>query len=352
MIQAHLRISYESTLSFTKELGFLLRSGVSLYRALQIIRQQGKDILLNSLLDDFLQEIAEGSSFSACIAKYPKVFSRFYKQMIVVGESRGELESALERIEQYLEKQKEMREKIVNALTYPAILLVLGLLVLAGMLIFVFPRFAEIFVSAGVALPLPTRVLIGLQKFLARFFPYILILLAAMVCGYFMLLRRKKFRFFIHAQYLRCPVLGNLVLAVELARFTRTLGTLYASGVQLLEALALSKAVLGNAALRQEMDRVIISVRDGKGMSRLLAKSVLFPPLLTQMLAVGEESGSLDKVLMNCAEYYTQETEYLLKRYLALLEPAALVLIAAFVMLIAASIMLPLFRMSSTLRVI
>ena len=143
-----------------------------------------------------------------------------------------------------------------------------------------------------------------------------------------------------------------MVRAVEISRFTRTLGTLYASGVQLLDALFLSKAVLGNEILRQEINKIIVSVRDGKGMARPLAKSAWFPPLLTQMLAVGEESGSLDKVLADCAEYYTQETEYLLKRYLALIEPAALMLIALFVMLIAASIMLPLFRMSSTLRMV
>ena len=350
MIAAHLRLSYESILSFTKELGFLLRSGVPLHRALQIIRRQGKDIVLNGILDNFLQEIAEGSSFSACIARYPKVFSHFYRQMIIVGEGRGELESALERIEQYLEKQKEMREKVVNALTYPVILLTLGLLVLIGMLIFVFPRFAEIFIAAGVDLPLPTRVLIVLQKFIVRFFPYILFLMALAVGVYTTLMRRLKFRVFIHSQWLAYPVLGSLILAIELSRFTRTLGTLYTSGVPLLEALDLGKAVLSNAALRREIDKAIVSVRDGKGMSRPLAKSEFFPPLLTQMLAVGEESGALDKVLADCAEYYTQETEYLLKRYLALIEPAALMLIAFFVMLIAASIMLPLFRMSSTLR--
>lgn len=345
-----LRLSYESLFSLTKELSFLLRSGVPLYHALQIIQQQAKDRSLKLLLTDCIGEIAEGSSFSACLAKHPKIFSGFYRQMIVVGENQGELESSLKRIELALEKQKELREKITSALTYPAVLLSLGLLIALGMLLFVFPRFAEIFLNAGLNLPLPTRIIMTLYNFLARFYVHILLGGFGLSIFYAFLLKKNRTRLYLHSKRLHYPLLGDLILAVSLAGFTRTLGTLCAAGVQLLDALALSKAVLSNYALRQEIEKITSSVRDGYGIAKPLSSSAFFPPLFNQMLAIGEESGALDKVLLSCAEYYEQETEFLFKRYLVLLEPLALLLIAGFVMLIAAAVMLPLFRMSSTLQ--
>ncbi|MDR2430939.1 MAG: type II secretion system F family protein [Candidatus Margulisbacteria bacterium] len=347
---SNLKLDYEKLFTLTKELGFLLRSGVTLYSALQIIRGQNRSRELNIVLDDFLLKIAEGSAFSACLAVYPKIFSPFYRQLIVVGESKGELESALKRIELYLAGQKRLRETVINAVTYPAILTVLGLLILSGMLLFVFPRFAEIFLEAGIPLPLPTRSLIFGYKFAVNFYPHIFAVLAGGAAVYTALLSRPGFRLRVHALRLGYPLLGRLLLTAGLAGFTGTLGALYASGVPLLDALYLSQGALANAALRRELDSVIVSARDGKGMAQPLSRSRIFPPLLAQMAAVGEESGALDKVLSDCAEYYEQETEFLLKRYLSLLEPAALLIIAVFVMLIAAAVMLPLFRMSAVLR--
>jgi len=350
MNAAGLRLSYESLFSLTKELGFLLRSGVPLYRALQIIRQQTKDQALNLLLTDCIGAIAEGSSFSACLAKYPKVFSAFYRQMIMVGENQGGLESALKRIELYLETQKDLREKITGALTYPAILLSMGLLIALGMLFFVFPRFAEIFLNSGMRLPLPTRIIMGLYHFFTNFYVYILLAVLGLGCFYGIMLIKKNTRLYLHIRRLQYPVLGTLFLTTALARFARTLGTLSAAGVQLLEALNLSKTVLNNFVLQEEVEKVIVSVRDGRGMAKPFSRSAFFPPLFNQMVAVGEESGALDKVLLDCAVYYEQETEFLLKRYLVLLEPIALILVAGFVMLIAAAVMLPLFKMSAALR--
>jgi type II secretory pathway component PulF len=271
--------------------------------------------------------------------------------MIIVGESRGELPEALKRIVSFFEKSKEFKEKLIGALTYPLILIITGFLVSLVLLLGVMPRFVTIFATAQIALPLPTRILLGVQHFLVTHGIALGILTVAAICVAVVGWSNPQGRRIYDSLALRIPLLGHLFLVIFVVRFCRTLGTLYNSGVQLMPALELSISSVGNSTMQDELVKTIYSVRDGKGIAGPLAKSKLIPPMVSNMIAVGEETGDLERVLLDISDYYEQEVEFVLRRIMSVLEPLALVCISFFVMFIAASVMLPLFRMSSTLHV-
>jgi type II secretory pathway component PulF len=342
------RMDQDKILSFTKQLYFLLSSGVPLFRGVQIIGAQSPDI--RDILKNMSNNLSEGKSFTECISQYPD-FSPFYVNMVAVGESRGALEEALKRIYAYLESRKQLREKIIQALTYPIILAISGLVILTMMILFVLPRFAEIFETANIPLPLPTRILLGVHRVLVTQYGWVILGLVLIVVGLIFIRRQTRTREYFDQAILKIPAVGNLLMAISVARLCRTLGILYNSGVQLLPALELSSVALTNKYLQARMQTVVKRVRDGQGISRPLLDLKEFPPMMTQMIAVGEESGSLEKVLLDIAEFYEQEVEFSIKRLMSLLEPLALMIISLFVTLIASSVMLPLFRMSSVMRV-
>jgi type II secretory pathway component PulF len=346
------RIDQEKILSFTKQLYFLLGAGVPLYRAVHIIELQTTDRLLLAALQNISANLSEGKSLAECIALYPNDFSPFYASMITVGESRGELEESLKRTYEYLESRKALREKLIQALTYPAILLTSGIFVLIMMVLFVLPRFSAIFSSTNIPLPLPTKILLGVHAFITAQYLWIILGIIFLTGVVIALFRMPATRLQLDRFLLRFPVVGNLLMAVAVARLCRTLGILYNSGVQLLPALELSSVALTNHYLKHQMDSVIDSVRDGKGIARPMLDLNVFPPLMSQMIAVGEETGALEKVLLDLAFYYEQETDFTMKRIMVLIEPLALIIISIFVAVIAAAVMLPLFRMSSIIRAV
>lgn len=344
------KLGNEKVITFTKELYFLLGSGMTLYRAIQIIHSQTIDPKLKAILHSFAENLSEGKSFKECVLQYPENFSGFYCNMVAVGESRGELEEAMKRIYLYLESVKELREKIINAITYPCILVVVGFFVLLAIVIFVLPKFAEIFSNASIVLPLPTRLLLGFHNLIITKYYYIIGFIGALLGLFYYSIKNSTARYYLDKMLLEFPVSGEVFLTLYIARFCRTFGTLYSSGVQLLPALELSKSSLTNRVLENEVDKMIISVHDGKGIGNPLANSKVFPKMASQMIVVGEETGALEKILMNLADYYDQETGYKIKRYMGLVEPLALIIISCFVMLISSAVMLPLFRMSSAIR--
>ena len=343
-------IVQDPILTITKQLYALLNAGVPLYRSVQILRQQAMDIGSQRMLDAVLHDLAEGMSFSSSLQKYPHHFSQFYINMIVVGEGRGELPSALQRIVIFFEKSREFRGKLINALTYPLILLCVGLGVSLTMLFGVLPRFVAIFSAAQVTLPLPTRILLGIQSVCLAYGWYILIGITLAIFGAIALWVNPRGRRSYDRFLLALPIAGHIATVIYVVRFCRTLGTLYNSGMQLLPALEISVASVGNAVFQDELAKTINSVRDGKGIAPPLSKSKRIPPMVFNMIAVGEETGDLERVLLDIAEYYDHELDYLLRHLMAFVEPLALVLISGLVMFIASSVMMPLFSMGSTLR--
>jgi type IV pilus assembly protein PilC len=345
------RVKIETLIIFVRQIGTLLRAGISLFKALEIVINQTEDQRLKKVLEIVKSDLAEGSSLAKSMAAFPGVFSNFFINMVAVGENRGQLEDSFERILVFEEKTREIRLKVVSALTYPIILLVSGITVLIALITLVLPRFVTIFEQSNIELPFITQKLLELSKFVQNEYVLILGVIFSFVAGailYFQTSQEgKKSRDYLK---FKMPIIGTVIHFAALSRFARTLGVLYASGVPLIRALELGKDSVNNLVMAEEIDKVILSVRDGKGIAQPLSRSKIFPPILVNMIGIGEESGSLEDMALKTADFYDQETEYKVKNQMALLEPIALIFIAIIVAIIAASIMLPMLKMASSVR--
>ncbi len=339
-----------TVINFTRQLQALLSSGIPLYKALQIIDSQATNLKYKRVLKSIMADLAEGEALSDSLTKFPESFSPFYLNMISIGENNGELETALGRVKQYLDILRENKQKISNALTYPTILLTSSALVVLLLMLFVLPKFIDIFTSAEIQLPLPTKIIFNIHLFFKSFGLPFLLTIAALIGFYLIFRKRKWFIKTADSFKLRLPLFGEISKNIYIARFCRSFGTLHSSGVNLLNSLELSMPALHNFLLLKDLQTVIKSLRGGQGLAEPFTKAKNFPPLMAQMIAVGEESGELDKLLLDIAVYYEQEADAQIKKYLSLIEPFSLMIISSLVAFIAAAIMLPLFKMATALR--
>lgn len=337
-------------INFTRQLQALLSSGIPLYKSLHIIKSQTSNFKCKKVLKNILADLAEGEALSDSLAKFPESFSPFYLNMISIGENNGELDVALGRVKQYLDILRENKQKISNALTYPSILFASSLIVVLLLMLFVLPRFIDIFTNAEIQLPLPTKIIFNIHIFFKSYSWHLLIVMLLLV-GFYLFARKKQW--FIETSdrlRLNLPIAGEISKNIYIARFCRSFGTLHSSGVTLLNSLELSMPALHNYLLLNDLQTVLKSLRRGEGLAEPFTKAKNFPPLMAQMIAVGEESGELDKLLLDIAVYYEQEADTQIKKYLSLIEPFSLMIISGMVAFIAAAIMLPLFKMATALR--
>jgi len=312
--------------------------------------EQTEDQRLRKICKHIRDDIGEGATLSAALKNHPAVFSEFLVSMVSIGESRGELDYSLLQVVDFLEKSREIKNKIVAAMIYPVVLIFAGISIMISMVTFVLPKFMTIFISYDVKLPLPTQILIQVSNFITNYYGVMLLTIVSLVVSVWTINKTTLGRLVFDLIRLRMPITGALTHNVALSRFVRTLGILHRGGVPLLKTLEFSRDAMANKYMGRAVDKVILSVRDGKGIAAPLGESKLFPPLLVQMLGIGEESGALDVLALEVADFYDQETEYKIKRQMALMEPIALVIIAGIVVFIAASFLLPMFRMATSLR--
>ena len=311
---------------FTKQLSTLLSAGLPLDRSLALLMQLTADgSHLQNIVGQILDKVRGGAHLSDALEEQKGVFSRFYINMIRAGEAGGSLESVLERLSAYLERSKELRGTITTALIYPAILVTMAVLSLLVLLTFVVPQFQEMFESAGKELPLSTQIVVGISEFLQRYW-WVLLL----AVGLFSLYMRHQLsepdhRYVWDQRFLKTPLIGDLVCKVEVANFSRTLGTLLANGVSLLAALSIVKETLSNRILAEKIQKAADSLREGGEMSTPLVDSGLFPKLAMQMIQLGEETGSLQEMLDRIAVTYDREIKITVERLLTMLEPVLIV---------------------------
>jgi type II secretion system protein F len=335
---------------FTRQLGDLLKAGVPLNRALRTLAEQTSNQELSGVVSEIEKAVSSGSSLHEALGRFPRLFPPLYASMVRAGEAGGFLEDALRRLASFLEKDQELRSRIASALAYPALLIVIGTFAVGFLMVFFIPRFSEIFKKLGDDLPVPTQIVMAASSFLRDGWPFLLGGLAvAMV-----LLRRaaetRRGRRVLDRLRLRLPLFGEVVRKSAVARFARTLGTLLKSGVPILEALSISKEALGNAVLRDDVDEAAAGVRQGRSLAEILRRTRSFPPMVTDMIAVGEESGNLDEVLLQVADSYDAQVDRAVRVFVALFEPALLVLMAALVGFVVISMLLPVFSLSSMIR--
>ena len=309
----------------TRELATLLRAGLPLDRSMEILIRLSEKKGASELLTEIRNEVRGGSSLSKALDKHRDVFSRFYINMVKAGEAGGSLGNVLLRLADYMERAAELKESVVSALIYPAILFVVAVSSVLILVIFVVPQFKQIFDQSGKALPFATEIVLTTGIFLRHNWP---IMIAAVMLAIWLLgrsLTNPVSRARWDAKFLRWPVMGNLIGKVEMARFSRSLGTLLQNGVPLLAGLAILKDTLGNAVFRDAVDVVSRDLKEGRGMAKPMMEANVFPKLAVQMIGVGEETGKLDEMLVQVAEVYDREVAAALKRALALIEPVMIV---------------------------
>ena len=340
------RISAAALALLTRQLATLLRAGMPLDEALRALGAQTAARRLQAVLADVRARITEGASLDEAMSVYPGVFPEFYRSMVAAGEAGGGLEEALERLADYTETRRALRQSLSTALIYPAILTLVSLLVVAVLLIYVVPEIVRVFQQTGQSLPWLTTALIASSQAL-REFGWLLCLGAALalLLGRF-LLGRTVIRARVDRMLLDMPFLGRITRMLHAARLTRSLAILTKSGVPLLEALEISGRMVINIPLRAAVDDAAVRVREGGRLHKALDDCGWFPPLLVQMLASGEESGELDDMLARAASYEENELQTVLTAAAALFEPLIILVMGAVVLVIVLAILLPIFEMN------
>lgn len=341
------RVSSRDMLMFTQQLNSLLRSGMSLSQALGSLRRRSQKQGFSQILTGLNNDIVQGQSLSEALAKYPKIFSKFYVNLVKAGEASGTLDDVLVRLVKHYEQVGEVREKVVSALIYPLIIVGVG----AGTIVFfmsvMVPRFAQMFKEMGRTMPLPTRILIGVSDAFTSYWWAGALIIVAAVLLYLQRVRTPEGRLMIDGWKLRMPVFGRIMRAGAFSQFARTLATLLENGVPVLTALQIVEDTMTNRVIASEIREARTRVTDGTSISTPLAQGKIFPPLLIDMLAVGEESGEVAPALKNIADTYEQELSYTLKVFTTLLEPAIILIMAVVVGAIVVSVLMAVFDITS-----
>ena len=328
---------------YLRQFATLLKAGVSVVESTNILARQTDSKALRKALLDIEAELREGNQLSQSSAKHDKVFSSMYINMIKAGEAGGNMDETLERLADHYEKQHNTRQKVIAALTYPAVIGLIAIAVVIFLLVSVVPTFVGMFADFGGELPGITKFVLGASEFMQGFWWLVLLFFMAIAISIGMAKRNKKSKYYLDYAMLRMPIFGKLMQKAVLARMTRTLSSLFTSSVPILQALSIVENVVENEVI----SRVVRESRDalevGQSMTGPMKRHWAFPPLVTQMISIGEETGSLDGMLGKVAEFYEKEVETSTDQLKSLIEPIMIVILAGLVGTIVTSIMIPMF---------
>jgi len=341
------KVKPKDVIVFSRQLATLLRSGISLLPALEILQEQvATSRAFARILGTVTNDIRSGSSFSQAISKHPRAFNEIYCRTITVGEETGSLESVLHQMADFLEKQSAMAQKIGKALTYPALVLGAGVVVVIILITVVMPQLLDMFMSMSVELPLPTRILIGLTNIFADYTLYLVIAAAVLVAVALWLVKQPTGRRILDRLRLTMPVLGPPALMSELGRFARTLSVMVSAGLKLQEIMEIAPQATNNRVFRSALSHVHERLILGEGLSEPMSHIKLFPPLLVQMVAVGEESNTLDFTMGVVADFYETAAEERTSAMVGMIGPVSTIGIALLVGFIALAVILPMYTLT------
>ena len=341
------RVKLSDLANTTRQLATLLSSGLPLMDALSVLVEQEETEALKGALSSVRDSVREGASLADALKSNPKAFSQLYINMVSAGESSGTLEVTLDRLADFLDEQVRFRGRISAALAYPAFMTVIGIGMLFFIFSFVMPRVVGMFEDMKQQLPLITLLLLGIVRFLSTFWWALILAVAGGVYYFRRYARTQAGRENIDARLLRMPVFGTLIRMIAVSRFTRTLGTLLQSGVPTLTALDIVKSVIGNTVLANAIQQARENVREGEPIADPLRRSGLFPPVVVQMVAVGEKSGELEKMLLKISDSFDRTVETRLTGLMALMEPVIILVMGLIIGFVVIAIMLPMLQMSS-----
>lgn len=347
------KVKNDDLVMFTRQLSAMVSAGVPILRALNSQRDHTQSKVLKDILEGIIKDVESGTQLADAFAKYPNTFSDVYTNMVRAGEAAGILDEILKRLATQQEKNASMRKKIKGAMTYPMVLMGITVLAFFGLMIFVIPQIGKIVKDLGgedAELPAITQIMLSISDFLIS---YGIFILPVFIAGIIFLVRWLKTppgKAVLHRIILKIPVLNTIITKVAVARFARTFSALIGAGVAVLEALAVTGRAIGNVVYEQALAEAAEEVKNGKNLSAIVEASPLFPSIVSQMLAVGEETGQTDTVLIKVADFYEEEVDTAIDSVSSIIEPVMIVIMGSMVGLIAASVMVPIASMSQSIK--
>ena len=335
---------------FTRQLSTMVGSGLPIVRSFKILEEQTKNPMLRRATEDIRINLVGGWTLNDSMARHPRIFSPMYISMVKAGETGGALDTVLNRLADQLERDREINSKVKSASIYPIIILCVALAVVIFILTFVMPVFVEQFSSSGTELPAFTQFFMSISYFIRDFWYALLIGIVVLVMGLKWIGRQPGGRLFFDQLYLKLPIVGKAVNRIAVSRFTRILGTLIKSGVPILEALEVLKGVVGNRVISDAIVEAKNSIREGQSIATPLAATKVFEPMVTQMIAVGEETGALDDMLERMSVFYDNEVTFAIDAMLKAMEPAMIIFVAVIIGSIIIATYLPVFNIIGTIQ--
>ena len=340
------KVPQRDLLIFTQELSTLVKAGLTLDRSLSVLSDLTENDYLAEVVRELLSEIRGGKALSDALSAYPQVFPKVYVNMVRAGEVGGALDQILERLEAYLEGADELRSYLISSMIYPCILIVVATGSIIAMMTVVIPQFADIFENAGAPVPLPMQVLLVLSGFMTGFWWLILLVIGGGGYWIYSRLKTEEGRLKWDRQLLKLPVFGPVLQKLEVSRFSRTLGTLLQSSVPLIQSINLVKEIVENQAIASTMESIKSGVKKGEGLTRPIREAEIFPPFALHLLAVGEETGRLDDMLVQIADSYDRDLKRSLQRLVALLEPAIILVMGLIIGVMVVSMLYSIFSIN------
>ncbi len=334
---------------FTRQFSTMINAGLPIVQCLDILGKQTENETLRKAINDVMLDVEGGNTLAESMAKHQKIFNNLYTNMVDAGEQGGILDIILGRLAVYLEKADALQRKVKSAMTYPSIVAIVAGGATVFMLMFVIPVFAKMFSDFGGELPLPTKVVMGLSDFLRSQWYLLAGGIAACIFGYKMARKNPSISFRIDAMLLKSPVIGNVLRKGSVARFTRTLGTLVGSGVPILQGLDITSRTAGNLVIERAISATRDSISQGDTIAEPLRKSQVFPPMVVQMIAVGEQTGALDEMLAKIADFYDDEVDTAVEQLTSVIEPIMIVVMGVMVGGMLVAMYLPMFKMASVM---
>jgi type IV pilus assembly protein PilC len=334
---------------FTRQFATMIDAGLPLVQCLEILSTQTENKFLAKTVGEVRQEVEAGSTYADALRKHPKAFDDLYVNMVAAGEAGGILDTILNRLAKHIEKAAKLKKQIKSAMVYPVTIMGVAVIIVGILMIWVIPVFAKMFADFGGALPTPTQIVVDASNISRQYAPYLAV---GAVLGWIGLKRAYKTqrgRMLMDRIGLKLPVIGDLIRKAAVAKFTRTLGTLISSGVPILDGLTITARTAGNKVIEEAIMVARQSISEGKTVSEPLGKTKVFPPMVVQMIAVGETTGALDAMLGKIADFYEEEVDAAVGALTALLEPMLMVFLGAIIGFIVVAMYLPIFKMAGNI---
>ena len=341
------KVKPKDVMIFTRQFATMIDAGLPIVQGLDILCQQTENKLFRNIIRTVKQDVEGGITLAEALRKHPQVFDDLYVNMVSAGEAGGVLNTILTRIAIFIEKATKLKRKVKGAMIYPATIVVVAVAVVTVLLIYVIPVFGELYGSMGKALPAPTQITINISNWFRAYFLYIVGVIAAIIVGIRLYYKTNNGKLLIDGWMLRMPVIGDLIRKVAVARFSQNMSVLLTSGVPILDGLAITAKTAGNKVVEQAVMRCRVSISQGKTVAEPLAESKIFPPMVCQMVAIGENTGSLDSLLKKVAEFYEDEVDNAVANLTALMEPMIMIVLGVIIGGLVISMYLPIFQLGS-----